>query len=306
MKPFQKNARMLFTGCSITGHSNYTLRIADYYRKNLPHLNVKFFGCCQAGGSLSHAIKHFDSMITPFEPTHVTFMYGGNDCGLGILNRPDGEEKEQKLRESAEAYKRNLETFTEMLQKRNITPTFITPTPHGEFMQIDSPAYPCGQKRTAEFAEIMRLCAIKRGVEYSDFHARLSELYTHEDIFCRDRVHPTDFGHYRMAQKFLRDQGLDIGEYVTHEELLKDEWNAAWFKNVYRLSRIYAAYVNIPQQCNYELPYEEQMHTVEEYVLNHGYGTSNAARDFSTEFVIFKPIEKTFIENQRRLNGDEI
>lgn len=304
MNPFPKNARMLFTGCSITGHTNYTLRIVDYYRKHLPELNVKFFGCCQAGGSLSDAIKHFDDMITPFEPTHVTFMYGGNDCGLVRLNIADEDERNAKLAEGAEKYKRNLETFTEMLLKRNITPTFVTQTCYGEFMQVDSPVYPRGHARTAEFAEYMRLCAIRHGIEYSDFHARLSELYTHEDIFNRDRVHPTDFGHYRMAQKFLRDQGFDIGEYVPHAELLADEWNAAWFKNVYRLSRLYAAYVNLPWLKLYELPYEEQMKKCEEYVLTRGYGDNPAARDFSTEFTVFKPIEKSFVENQKKLNGD--
>jgi len=306
MKQFPNNARVIFTGCSITAHCNYTLRIMHHYRTHLPERNIKFFAACQAGGSLTHAIKHFDDMILPFEPTHATVMYGGNDCGLGILNIADEETRNQKLKECSETYVKNLNTFIEMLQKHNIEPTFVTQTCYGEFMDVDSPIYKGGHARTAEFAEYVRLACIKYGIEYSDFHARLSELYTHEEIFNRDRVHPVDFGHYRMAQQFLRDQGLDIGEYVPHSELLADEWNAKWYKNAYRFSRIWGAYVNLPWLKLYDRPYEEQMEVINEYVLTRGYGDNPAARDFSTEFSIFKPIQNKFVENLSRLNGDSI
>jgi len=306
MSTFPKNARVIFTGCSITAHCNYTLRILNHYRKKLPDLNVKFFAACQAGGSLVNAITHFDDMILPFEPTHATVMYGGNDCTLGVLNRPDGEDKTNKLSEAAENYKRNLDTFIEMLLKHNINPTFVTQTCYGEFMSIDTPIYKGGHARTAEFAEYMRKACIKYGIDYADIHARMSELYTHEELLIGDRVHPTDFGHYRMAEEFLRHQGLDIGEYVPHGELLSDSWNAEWFKNAYRFSRIWGAYVNLPWLKLYEKPYEEQMDIINEYVLTRGYSNDPAARDFSTEFSIFKPIQHTFVENLRRLNGDNI
>ena len=52
------------------------------------------------------------------------------------------------------------------------------------------------------------------------------------------------------------------------------------------------------------MPFAEQMHAVEEYVISRGYGDVNSKRDYSTEFVIFKPQEAQFIANLKRLNGD--
>ena len=306
MTPFPKNARVLFTGASTVAHSNFTLRIADYYRKHLPELNVKFFACCEAGGQYLHGIKHFDDMILPFEPTHVVCLYGANDAGLSALNHTDPELKKLRLTQRADAYKENIEIFLGKLREHSIEPILVTACAYGEFLPIDTAAYSGGFARLAEFAEYVRKACIKHNIPYFDVHARTAELFMHEDIFRRDRTHLTDYGEWRVAQYILRCQGLDIGEYVPFEELTKDEWNAAWYKNAYRLSRIYGAYVNLYELELYEKPVDEQMHIVEEYVITRGYGEVNSKRDYSTEFVIFKPQEKTFIDNLRRLNEDEV
>ena len=42
MALFPQNARVLFTGDSITAQTRYTTRVKAYYDKHHPELNVKF------------------------------------------------------------------------------------------------------------------------------------------------------------------------------------------------------------------------------------------------------------------------
>ncbi len=305
MKPFPKNARVVFSGASIVAASNYTLRIADYYRMNLPELNVKFFPAAQAGGSLDNAMRHFKSNVLPFEPTHAVVLIGTNDSRISALNLEDAEKRENALKTASQRYSENLDKYFTLLRSHGIEPIFITIPCYGEFMKAESPVkYAGGFARLAEFAELARVACMRNGVEYCDVHARFAELYMHEELLGYDRIHPTDLGQFRIAQQFLRDQGLDIGEFVSLEALCEDEWCAEWYKNAYRFNRIYGAYTNLPPEDLYDMPYEDQMETVSEYVVTHAYRDSAPKRDFSTEFLVNKPREARYVANLKRLNGD--
>ncbi len=304
MKHFPKASRVMFTGDSLVAHINFSARIAAYYRKNLPELCVKFFAAAQGGGQLRHGLQFFEEEILPFEPTHLVINYGGNDAALHALNHTDPARKAEVLGERTEAYKTNLRKMIELCRTHGIEPIFMTPATYAEFLNVEKPAYAGGHARMAEFAEYVREVCIENGLTYYDIHARSSELYVGEEFYCADRVHPTDLGEWRIAQQILREQGFDIGEYVPLDELLTDEWLAEWRRNAYRFGRIFGAYVNLGELDLYGRPYDEQMHTVEEYVITRGYGDVNAKRDYSTEFVIFKPLEAQYIASLKRMNGD--
>lgn len=306
MTHFPNNARVIFTGDSLVAHANFPLRVMEHYRRNLSELDVKFFSAAAGGAQLRHGIAFFEEEILPFEPTHMVINYGGNDAALHALNHTDPVHREQVLSERTVLYKENLQKMIDLARSHGIEPIFMTPATYGELLPLEKPALAGGHKRMAEFAEYVREACIKNGVGYFDIHARSCELYMHEDFFSADRVHPTDYGEYLIAAQILREQGLEAGEFVPHAELLTDEFNAEWHKNCYRFGRIFGAYVNLAELELYEKPVDEQMHIVEEYVITRGYGEVNSKRDYSTEFVIFKPQEKTFIDNLRRLNEDEV
>jgi len=101
MSLFPENSRVIFTGDSITAHTNYTARIVDYYRRNLPERSVRFYEAAIPGSTLPCANKFFDDLILPFSPTHATVFFGINDCGRGWLN---GDDKEKKLSLLTERY----------------------------------------------------------------------------------------------------------------------------------------------------------------------------------------------------------
>jgi len=304
MTPFPKNARVLFTGDSITAHTMYTTRIKAHYDSHHPELNVKFASGAAAGASISHLIKFFDDLILPFKPTHATVCLGINDCGRGWLEHLP--EKRDILVEKYANYKNNLNTYLDMLISHGITPILVSIAPYAEFMNSDTPALRHGQRLSFEYAEIMRETANDRGIELIDLHAYIAERYLFEDIYTPDRVHPGDFGHYRIAECIIRHQGEKIDAYKPLDEMLfENEALKDWNKYVSRICDIYTTYVCVFPEL-YEKPYDEQMRFVEEYVISRGYGDSTFHRDFSTEFVILKPKEKELIDNLRRINGDNV
>ena len=303
MALFPKNARVIFTGDSITAQTRYTTLVKRHYDKYHPELNVKFAVGAVSGSSLSHAIRFFNDLILPFKPTHATICYGINDCGLGWLSNEDKEKAYERLLANYENYKKNLSTYLDMLTEHNITPILLTLAPYAEFMQVDSPSHKGGQRLSYEYAEVMRAEGKKRGIEVIDVHARVAELYMHETLYGADRVHPGDLGHHRMAEAILRHQGEQIDDFKPFTELLdEDEKLKEWRTTSFRIGRIYGMYVCVKGDL-YDMPYEEQMEYTSEYVVTRGYGSNNVARDFSTEFVILKPKEKQLWAKIEELNG---
>jgi len=304
MNTFPKNARVLFTGDSITAQTRYTTRVKAHYDKHHPELCVKFASGAASGAAFTHLIKFFDDLILPFKPTHATVCIGINDCGRGWLEQMP--EKRDVLVEKYINYKQNLNTYLDMLTEHNITPILVSIAPYAEFMQSETPALHGGQKLSFEYAEVIRETAAKRGIELIDMHAFIAERYLFEDIYSPDRVHPCDFGHYRMAECILRHQGEKIDEYMPLDEMLSEnEKLREWQKYTSSICTVYSTYVCVFPKL-FGRPLDEQMSTVEEYVMNRGYGDSIICRDFTTEFVISKPKEAELWKKIAELNGDKI
>lgn len=294
MKTFEKNSRVIFTGDSITAQTKYTARIIDYYRKHLPELNVKFFAGAESGGTLANAIRFFEKNVLPFSPTHATVCFGVNDCRVWALTYGDEKEKRRLLNEAYGNYKTNLNTYLDMLSEHGITPILITPVPYAEHMKIDSPASKGGHKLVEAYADVMRTAAKERGLELVDLFASFADCYEKEELYGSDRIHPNDLGQYRMAEFILKAQGLEPDPYIPLNELLSESYTAAWQKTAYRFCRIYGAFTCVFGEI-FDKSYEEQMEFINEYVLDHKYGTNEVQRDFSTELAVLLPREKELI-----------
>ena len=294
MKAFEKNARVIFTGDSITAATRYTARIVDYYRKHLPDLNVKFFQGAEAGGTVGSAIRFFNKNVLPFKPTHATVCFGVNDSRRGLLEKDRTEERDAQLREGFERYKANLNTYLDMLIENGITPILITPVPYAEYMKIDSPAFLGGHKLIYEYAEAMKKIANERGLELIDLFGEFAKIYEKEELFISDRIHPNDLGQYRMAELILKAQGLEPDPYIPLEEFLKEDYIAEWRKTAYRFCRIYGAFTCVFGGI-FDKSYEEQIEVINEFVLELKYGNNGVQLDFSTELAVLLPMEKALI-----------
>ena len=301
---FPNNSRVIFTGDSITAHSKYTVRIVDYYRRELKERNVKFYQAAIPGATLEHAIKYFDDLIVPFNPTHATVFFGINDCGREYLDIADKERRDDLLSDKYRRFCSALSTYLDMLISHNITPILITPAPYAEYLYVQSSNLRHGQKLSFEYAEVIRSEAKRRGLELIDLHARISELYLFEDIYTPDRVHPSEYGHYRTAGYVLQSQDLEIGAYKTLEEIFtNDPPLQEWACAVSQLGDLYCMYVCVKPEL-YDMTSKEQINFVEKYVQSQSYGDSEVAREFSNRFLIYKPQEKQYYDIIRRFNGD--
>ncbi len=304
MNIFPENSRVIFTGDSITAAANYTARIVDHYKRNLPERNVRFYQAAIPGSTLTRTIEYFDEMILPFKPTHATVFLAINDCGRGYLNFEDKEKKNSVLIEKYHNFKKNLNVYLDMLTDSGITPILFTPAPYAEYLPFDTECLKDGHRLSFEYAEVIRAEARRRGLELVDLHARLSELYMCEDIYNTDRVHPNDRGHYRMAECILNSQGLEIGEYRSLEDICGDsEALSCWQENAEKIGTLYAMYVCIKPELH-AMPTEKQLEAVGEYVASEAYGDSAVAKLFSTSFMELKPMEKALFDSLRKYNGD--
>lgn len=301
METFEKNARVIFTGDSITAATRYTARIVDYYRKHLPDLNVKFFQGAEAGGSVGSAIRFFEKNVLPFKPTHATVCFGVNDSRRNLLANERAEERDAQLEAAYERYKTNLNTYLDMLIEHGITPILITPVPYAEYMNIDSPAFLGGHKLIYEYAEAMKKIAKERGLELIDLFAKFAECYENEELYIADRIHPNDLGQYRMAEFILKAQGLEPDPYIPLEEFLKENCIAEWRKTALRFCRIYGAFTCVFGEI-YGRSYEEQMEVINEFVLEHKYGDNGVQRDFSTELAVLLPMEDKLVKKMLELS----
>ena len=290
MNTFEKNSRVVFIGDSITAKCSYTTRVAEYYNKHLPELNVKFSVAAAAGGTLEDTINFFEDHVLPFKPTHATVYLGVNDAHLDSLNIADNDKRYDEVKSYYDKYKKNLETYLDMLAAHNITPILITPAPYAEFMVGETATIKNAHKVMYEYAEVVRDAAYRRGLELIDIHARMYELYMIEDIYGADRVHPNELGQYRLAECILRAQGQRIDPYRPIEDIIAEDYMGKWFGCVRPLSLIYTTYVCV-MPALFGKPLDEQVARMEKYLADKEYGDIDVKRQYTESFLKYKPME---------------
>lgn len=256
MHPFPKQARVCFIGDSITHNNGYVSRIAAYYKKNLPELQVRFWNNGVSGGSLRTVDLFFADDVQPVHPTHAVLMLGVNDSDRNALTASEPE-RSRRLNAAFETYCHRLDHLCDVLYGQNIQAILCTPAPYAEFQQTAQDSLPGGHALILRYAEQVRHVSRERELPLVDYHARLSELYLDEVLYGDDHVHPNDFGHYRMAECFLRAQGLEIAPYAPLAELRASAGLTEWAANVSILRNIFATeWLFI---SDYALPLKEKM-----------------------------------------------
>ncbi|MBE6612861.1 MAG: hypothetical protein E7632_10255 [Ruminococcaceae bacterium] len=292
MTVFPKNARVVFLGDSITACCNWATRVVDYYTKNLPELSVKFKNSAVAGGTLSTMLAYFEPDTLPFKPTHATIFLGVNDSRNSALDNPDETARDNALAQAFARYKANYETLLALLKEHGITPILITPAPYAEYFETGQPVHPHGHELIRRYAEHVRYLARRDKLELVDFHARMAELYLDEALYNPDRIHPNDFGHYRMAECFLNAQGLEAPEYRTLDEILEEPVIGEWKQLTHLIRRVWGTELMLVR--DYEMPLEEKLKKMQDYIDDRGWSGSPVAitlEALSKEYLIYKPKE---------------
>ena len=229
---FPDGARVAFFGDSITRNGGAVLRTAAHYREAFPERDVRFFNCGISGGGLAAAEMYFDSVLAVRRPTHVVLAFGVNDAfEMYGGSLPDASAEEARLRRALAAFRDRYAAMCRRIVSLGAKLIVRVPTPYNE--SGSGTALP--DKGKAEYcrrvADEIRAVAETDGIPFVDDFERMSKcLVEGEDVFSGDRIHPNDFGQWRMAETLLAAQGEKIAPYAPRAEVAKsaglEEWDA--------------------------------------------------------------------------------
>jgi len=287
MKPFPKSARVAFIGDSITHTNNYTSRIIAQYRYDFSNSGIAFRNCGISGGSAGSAVLNFAEDIAPFAPTHATVMLGVNDSCRHALNFADETEKQRTLDEAFQQYEAKMRALCDLLAALGTQILLCTPVPYAEFQHTAQEALPGGEALIAKYAASVRNLAAERGYALVDFHAAFLDAYRTDPLYGDDHVHPTDFGHYRMAKTFLATQGMSIAPFEALDAVRKQSNLADWAETVGHIRDIYATEWMIVHQP--EATVDEKLAIAQHYVDTRGWGDFAYFERLAKDYLIYKP-----------------
>lgn len=290
MNRFPDNARVCWIGDSITHSNNYCSRIIAHYQKQLPNSKIKFWNCGLSGGTARSALLYFEDDVLPIQPTHAVVLLGVNDSRRDLLIRPLSEEVAQELEIALENYVRRMNQLCDRLLEKGVSVILCTPAPYAELDCSENPALKGGYRLVSGFAEAVRQICCERGLDCVDYHDFLSQRYLKEKLYNPDHVHPVDLGHYRLAECFLKAQGLEIGVYEPIEIVRKKAGLVEWNQLVQKKCDIYSAEWMIIN--NYTRPTEEKMQIVRDYLEQKKWGDSLYFKGLSERYLENKPNEK--------------
>lgn len=286
---YPDNSRVCFIGDSMTHANRVLAHVVNHYKKSFADSNVRFYNCGIAGASVGCALKVLNDDITPYDPTHAVIAFGINDSRRGVFEKPRGAEVYETSKSAFETYKSNLKKLCDILTEKNVKITLCTPPPYDEYQKCDTPALRGVYAVMVEYSHFVRKFAKQNGYECCDYNDYLTNLINFEDLYNSDRVHPNEHGYFRMAECFLKQQGLKICEEETIPEYLQ-EWHLA----VQHYRDIYAGENCIINIENYHLTTEEKYAIVRKYI-----GENSADKDEldpTSEYLLY--LAKEYLENK--------
>jgi len=290
MVRFKNGDRVCFIGDSITSQNRYVALIVDHYKTNFPQEDIKFFNCGISGGTASLLMKYFDEDVLPHKPTHIFIMLGVNDSNRDALFLLKTEERYMELKKAYENFKTNFNKLCQRAVDTGAELTVLTPPPYAEYQPSEREVYKDGFKLISKYADYIKSYCEEKGYQVFDIHSFIAEQIKTQILYNDDRIHPNDLGHYYIAKCFLRNQGLDIGEFKDFPEYLEK-----WRQTVISYRKIFATEYLIIK--NDEIKAEEKIALIKDYLEKREY-----IKPYHTESLnqFFKEIAQNYIANKPR------
>lgn len=228
MQRFPDNSRVVFLGDSLVCQNQNLPRIIDFYKRNFPKSNVRFFNCGTAGGTAEFALKTFERDVLSIKPTHVVVSFGINDSGRWYLELESKDKKYDTMLHFYDIFKRSIKELCEKIVDFGAELILCTPAPYDEYSQGEEyePVLQGGYAMMSEYANYVRNLAKDNNYILCDYFSKMIKLMQTETLIKPDRVHPTSHGYYRMSQIFLDFQGLKIDDEKSIPNYLNDWINA--------------------------------------------------------------------------------
>ena len=259
LEPFPDGSRVAFFGDSITQNSGCILRVFAHYREAFPERDVRFFDVGISGGGFDAADLYFDGWLAPLRPTHVVIGFGVN--GAGPLHpwaeAPDPAAEERRVREAAAAYRARSAALAARVEALGARAIVRTNTPYDGSAGAEGavPADLAAVDAYRRAADAIRAATLESGRPLVDDYARMSALLAAgEKLYGADRVHPNDYGMWRMAETFLAAQGLAVAPFRPRKETAEAAGLAEWDELAWRTSFILSTEWLVVRDESLDLP----------------------------------------------------
>lgn len=287
MNRFPTFSRVCFVGDSITAAGNYTEFVAQFYASYLKSSGVRFYVGAVPGGTAASQNVFFENDIMVYKPDHVVVMLGTNDCDRGQLAKPrDDKSRYTILYDCFENYKSNLNRLLDRLERNGVSVTLCSPPPYAEYQSEGCETLRGALALTSVYAEYCRSVAKERGLNFCDIHTALTKAMQYETLFGDDRLHPNIRGHHVIADTILRAMG-----FTNYEPLPLNKEFAERAKVRGMLSAIYAVELMVLRLNRYELPLEDKLTLVKQYLEEKRY-PDTYFKNIAEMYLVNKPKEK--------------
>ena len=202
--------RVVFYGDSITAQRLYTRFVEDMVLTRYPQMHVDFWnagvpGDTVNGGYAGNTEARLKRDVFPHKPTVVTVMLGMNDGGYGTFN--------PKWFDAFTSGYRNLLTEVDT-ELPGVRITVITPSPYDEITHgTEFPGYNGVLER---YADQISQFGKEPHRMLADFYGPLMNLLITgkrenpalAQLIIPDRIHPSESGHWIMAEALMRAWGM--------------------------------------------------------------------------------------------------
>lgn len=212
---FEKNDTVLFLGDSIIHGGKFHTYVNIFYMTRYPQSPFRLHNGGIAGDTAEGALRRFDWDVMENKPNKVVVMLGMNDVGRYLFptEKVSNFQFDVGQKEKISLYQENMDQLIGRLKAKKIAITLCTPSAYDQTVVKANLNYGVNDA-LGECAKYVRTKAKQEGLGLVDLHAPMTELTLKKQLddplftLTKDRIHPSDGGHFVMATLFLRDQGL--------------------------------------------------------------------------------------------------
>lgn len=317
-KLFEKNSRVCFLGDSITAGGLFVAHIFQYYNDNLHERNVRIFNCGVSGDTSNGAWDRLQDDVARFSPNEMVIMFGMNDMSRWLYGVENPTiEYVTKRKNYIDWYVNNIIGLTKHYLSLGYPVTVCSTPCYDEYSNV-------AEKNLFGLNEGMLIATerIKKGLAelpikaFIDIFSNLKDLYVATRANNRyvrpDRVHPTEYGHYFMAQVFLNGQGLDVDiptvsqmESLTASDVALTPANNKRFQAEQKLRHLgFVEWNNVPFDKAGKTDQEKADYWKEHAkdLINSPWGTY--PYEMATFYAQHKPYEKQYLAELLQITDD--
>ena len=188
------------------------------------------------------ATVEFD-IVAPHDGKFVLEMHNDYYGALRIdESAADAKAETNRVDEAAAAFGKRYAALAGRIEALDAKLILRIPTPYNEFGEGTATPVKGRDDSHRRVSDVIRAFAREKGLPFVDDYARMSKsLAEGEAVISGDRIHPNDYGQWRMAESLLDAQGLRIAPFRPQGEVAAESGLAEWFAQSQKLANVLSA-----------------------------------------------------------------